>query len=314
MRVVQEEYIRQMKKCIVMQEMHNPHNFARFFQCKVPSRLNKYTYPYFGVVASKKYNYMKYKSRILNGHWCSNADIAELTAIFSKKSLEFMQKTFLNTKRESLRLPLLLDDMKKEQNLHCESCAKNMQLQWRDHLVSEIRRKLKETHNIFTSDIKEYNESRLKNIIQRFELILNNFMREFADSSIRNWVAFIKSFTVPKGDELWEISKEALLCVKLEIKKPKSEDDKKKRSKTLKKEAGEEENEVVDDTSKRICYQPNLKECEDFMLEGLEMMRKTTNSFLCLEKDLVTFLNLPDKSSFELTNDFPWLIEARTKI
>lgn len=109
------------------------------------------------MVASKKYNYMKYKNRILNGHWCSNADIAELTAIFSKKSLEFMQKTFLNTKRDSLRLPLLLDEMKKEQTNHCESCSKNMQLQWRDHLVSEIRRKLKETHNIFMSDYNEYN-------------------------------------------------------------------------------------------------------------------------------------------------------------
>lgn len=50
------------------------------------------------------------------------------------------------------------------------------------------------------------------------------------------------------------------------------------------------------------------------MLDCLEMMRKTTNEFLCLEKDLVTFLNLEKKSSFELTADFPWLIEARAKI
>ena len=43
-------------------------------------------------------------------------------------------------------------------------------------------------------------------------------------------------------------------------------------------------------------------------------MRKTTNEFLCLEKDLVTFLNLPDKPSFELNQDFPWLQEARSQI
>jgi len=40
-------------------------------------------------------------------------------------------------------------------------------------------------------------------------------------------------------------------------------------------------------------------------------MRKTTNEFLCLEKDLVTFLNLPDKSSFELVNDFVWIQDAK---
>ena len=43
-------------------------------------------------------------------------------------------------------------------------------------------------------------------------------------------------------------------------------------------------------------------------------MRKTTNDFLCLEKDLVTFLNLPDRSSFELNAEFPWLKEARAQI
>ena len=128
MRVVQEEYIRQMKKCIIMNEMHDPASFAKYLAVKVPIRLNKYTYPYFGVVASKKYNYMKYKTRIFNAHWCSDADVAELTAIFSKKSLEFMQKRYMNTVRESLRLPLQLEEMKKEQTAHCDSISKNMQI------------------------------------------------------------------------------------------------------------------------------------------------------------------------------------------
>ena len=153
MRVVQEEYIRQMKKCLVMQEMQDPANFGKFIAAKIPIRINKYTYPYFGVVASKQYAYMKFKNRIYNAHWCSDADVAELTAIFSKKSLEFMEKRYMNTDREQLRLPLQLEDMKKEQSTHCDSISKNMQIQWREFLVSEIRRKLRETHNIFESDL-----------------------------------------------------------------------------------------------------------------------------------------------------------------
>jgi len=58
---------------------------------------------------------MKYKNRIYNNHWCSDDDVSELTAIFSKKSLEFIFKRYMNTERETLRLPLLLEDMKKEQ-------------------------------------------------------------------------------------------------------------------------------------------------------------------------------------------------------
>ena len=125
---------------------------------------------------------------------------------------------------------------------------------------------------------------------------------------------------MPKLDknELWDLSKEALLSVKLEILKPTvNKDDKKKKRTTKKKEddaEGEAQEEEEDDTQKRIRYKPNLKECEEFMLNCLEQMRGTTNDFLCLEKDLVTFLNLRDKSSFELQPDFPWLQEARAQI
>lgn len=54
-------------------------------------------------------------------------------------------------------------------------------------------------------------------------------MREFSDLSILNWVSFIKSFTNPKLDqgELWNLSTEALLTVKLEILKPVAQKDSK---------------------------------------------------------------------------------------
>ena len=78
-------------------------------------------------------------------------------------------------------------------------------------------------------------------------------MREFADSSIKDWVAFIKSFTVPKEGELWNVSKEALLCVKLEILKPSIKDSKKKRS-TIPRKPEDPEEEEQDDNAKRIRY------------------------------------------------------------
>ena len=71
-------------------------------------------------------------------------------------------------------------------------------------------------------------------------------------------------------------------------------------------------NEIEDEDSLiKVRYQPNLSDCEGFVLDCLEKMRTTTNEFGQLEKDLVTFLNLPQKSSFELPSDFKWLVEAR---
>ena len=198
MRVVQEEYIRQMKKCIVMKEMHDPAQFAKFLKLKVPIRLNKKTSPYFGVVRCPKYNFLDYQSEILKIHWCSDPNVADLTRIFSKKCIEFLSKRFMQTDRRFLALPLKLTDMKEAQKEHYESIQKNMKNEWREFLVSEIRRKLREAHNIFESQEDQYLKSQLKRIIVRFELILNSFLREFVHTSINDWVAFIKTFTKPK--------------------------------------------------------------------------------------------------------------------
>ena len=75
-------------------------------------------------------------------------------------------------------------------------------------------------------------------------------MREFSDLSISDWVVFIRSFTVPKLDqgELWDLSKEALLSVKLEILKPVAKEDKKKRKAAKKEEGDAEADPEEDDT------------------------------------------------------------------
>jgi hypothetical protein len=65
MRVVQEEFIRQMKKCLVLNEMQDPENFAKFEKLKIPIRFSKKTAPYFGVVRCQKYNFIYYQNEIL---------------------------------------------------------------------------------------------------------------------------------------------------------------------------------------------------------------------------------------------------------
>ena len=57
LRVVEEEYIRQMKKCVILSEMENPDNYEKFQKMKIPIRLTKKTSPYFGVVRCPKYNF-----------------------------------------------------------------------------------------------------------------------------------------------------------------------------------------------------------------------------------------------------------------
>lgn len=112
MRVVQEEYIRQMKKCIVLKQMQDPSTHAMFIKNKVPIRFRKKTSPYFGVVRCPKYKFGDYQNEILHVHWCSDEDMESITRIFTKKCIEYENQRYLNTNKTILKLPNELKELK----------------------------------------------------------------------------------------------------------------------------------------------------------------------------------------------------------
>jgi hypothetical protein len=189
-----------MKKCIVLKEMQDTTNHEKFFKLKIPIRFSKKTAPYFGVVRCPKYNFSQYLDEIIKQHWSSDADLVGMTKIFTKKCIDFLEFRYLNTNKTVLKLPRELSDINKIQNSHHQSVSQNMLIQWRDFLIGEIQDKLRRNHNFFEANGANYEASPLKRIINRFEYIMNTYLREFVRISIEDWVAFIKTFTLPKYD------------------------------------------------------------------------------------------------------------------
>jgi hypothetical protein len=118
MRVVEEEYVRQMKKCIVLKEMQDTTTHDKFKKLKIPIRLPKRTAPYFGVVRCPKYNFAQNLEEIIKLHWSSDADLVGMTKIFTKKCIDFLEFRYLNTNKVALKLPRELSDLNKIQNSH----------------------------------------------------------------------------------------------------------------------------------------------------------------------------------------------------
>ena len=139
MRVVEEEYVRQMKKCIILKEMQEPVNHPKFLKLKIPIRLSRRTAPYFGVVKiGTKFNFGKNLDDVKKEHWSSDSDLVGMTKIFTKKCIDFLEFRYLNTNKTSLKLPRELSELQKMQNSHHQSVSQNMLIQWRDYLIGEI--------------------------------------------------------------------------------------------------------------------------------------------------------------------------------
>lgn len=89
LRVVEEEYIRQMKKCVILKQMEDPANYQKFARQKVPIRLSKKTSPYFGVVRCPKYSFSYHYEEIKNQHFSSDEALVSMTRIFIQKCIDF---------------------------------------------------------------------------------------------------------------------------------------------------------------------------------------------------------------------------------
>jgi hypothetical protein len=97
---------------------------------------------------------------------------------------------------------------------------------------------------------------------------MNTYLREFVRVSIEDWVAFMKSFTVPitKRGELWQVPTTPMIVIHLNFKM--AEKDEKKKKKTTKKKDGNAEvgpaADESDDDQNKITFFPKLDKVEKF--------------------------------------------------
>jgi len=139
-----------------------------------------------------------------------------------------------------------------------------MMIQWRDYLIGEIQDKLRRNHNFFEGSNDTYELSQLKRIITRFEYILNTYLREFVQLSIKDWVEFIKVFTMPdpNNDDLWRINDQSFVIIHLSIKKKEKKKKGEKKKVDKKKEEEQHEEESDDEDKNKVVYKPSIQDCQ----------------------------------------------------
>jgi hypothetical protein len=152
-------------------------------------------------------------------HWNKDKNQVGVTEKLVIRSLRILDQRFMKTDTTSLRLPKELKDLIIEQNAHHASVQQNIAVQWRDYFLAEIPDDLKNNHHFYETQMEVYQDSELKRIITRFELLLHSYLREFVRQSIDDWVGFIKSFTKPNYEkgELWELSHTQMVTIHLSI-------------------------------------------------------------------------------------------------
>lgn len=108
---------------------------------------------------------------------------------------------------------------------------------------------------------------------------MHSYMREFVWLSVDDWVRFIESFTQPNREkgELWEVTKEPLVILSIEVlenkKNTKDKTKDKKGKKDDKKNKEKEEEEPA-----QIIFKPSLDDVLAFFKSAFNMIIDSTNS------------------------------------
>ena len=213
-RVAEEEYFRQMKKCLILKDMEDPASHEKYMALRLPIRLHHRTAPPKGVVDIEPYNYnTDFKTFERDSSWMEKEAVNCVMKIFAKQFESFQKLTFMQTSRDIIRPPIRLSELKTLEDGYYLGVYKNIKRHWREVLVNELRENLQEKdkekpvglYEFFSMSEQQYEECDLKRIITRFDLIFNTHIRNFVKHSINDWVTFIKSFTIPKGNLLRSI-------------------------------------------------------------------------------------------------------------
>lgn len=284
LRVVEEEYIRQMKKCIVLRDFQSCSTHEKYEELKVPIRLPSRSARYLGVIPIPKYEYDRNFQSFSSNHWSKDLKQVIVTEKLIIRSLKLLNQHFMNTNKSSLKLPYELKELISVQKSHHSTVKQNILVQWRDYFIAEIQDDLKANHFFFEAEMSNYRDSELKKVITRFEFLFQTYIRNFVKQSIDDWVEFIRSFTVPnysKG-ELWRLSTTPLIIIHLNV-----HINKKQKKEKGKPEPPPKPDEIPDNT---VVLKPSLEECADFIRSAFSKCIETTNQIKFLESELMPFL------------------------
>ena len=293
MYLIGEDYIKSMKKWIILLKMRNPQNDPEFISKRIFIRRPKFEIPYFGILRLPYESYQTIKKTLEKIHWYRIPEVVQVNKITAAKCYSFLEQRFLST--SSLNKAIKLKDLYKDLEAHFKAMWTEISIRWREFLISETQDKMSEKYKFFEVDEKEYEKDGLDYILHRLDFIFRTNMQEFADLSIIDWVEFLSLFSEKFTKK--KVKDKPLIILNLHLEK--SSGKSKKSS---------------DERSGTINFKPTIDEAKKVILECIDWIIQGTNRIDNLHCTLVPFMNFKPEPSFNLMEDYPMIVWAREQI
>lgn len=190
-RTVEAEYLREMKKCIVMREMMDDNNRQKFRNKRIKLRRNKKVIPYLGIIGkilpqgkfSGFDSYFEFmRESLKQRHISKQGKLIEAVNIFSVRNANYVTYRLFDTNVNVSNMPFELASFIDLQKQFHEAAVKSLNIQWREYLVTEVADVIRcQNFPLAISNIEEYRrpgKNQLQRFLQRLDLMYRHAVQD----------------------------------------------------------------------------------------------------------------------------------------
>lgn len=302
--IVSQDYIRQMKKCRILNELQEINNLESFFKrnIKYKSFFMKIKTPKIGIVSDSRSNIpVKAKIKKLNKESLfENNEVTDVIVHFLE-ICETMKKNKIlihDIADESL-LPLTQNHFEEIYLKYNDKVSDTIHSICKHTLKNAITEKLsnsnieKEKNQFRFFEEVDYQKSRIRKVLQFFNLILRTKIEELTKSSINHFLIFIRKFSPCNYDKNHFYESHIPLFI------------------TDIKVANKEE---MKDLKTIFSFTPSIEKYRHSLITAYKHIQKVVNEITDLMSPCIRPLTLKPQLVFELTDDYPLFKEGLDEI
>jgi len=309
-KVIRQDYLRQMKQCRMLLEMQVQEYEATFElrSLRIRPFYKSIKTPLTGINIGKR-NQKEFaeKRRFLNQKsFFEDKYLADVVVQFLKECEKLKKMKILLHKIEEDKLPLTAKEFKKVMEKHnttseynvTTTCAHTLRNLIMDGLMGiEIEKKKIKKYDFYMVEPAQFPGSKVKRVLQYFNLILYNKLKELINISIESFISYFRCFSEfdPKNTDCLE-PKIPLFVTKIKI-YSKEDSDKVKKDKSS--------NKAKESVDKLIIFDPPLGVFKEKLTSAFTHIKDVISKITDLMSSSIKVLELTPKKIFDLSDDYP---------
>lgn len=307
-KVIRQDYLRQMKKCRMLLEMQVQEFEATFElrSLKIRPFYKSIKTPLSGINIGKK-NLREFaeKRKFLNQKsFFEDKYLANVIVQFLKECEKLKKMKILLHAIEEEKLPLSVEEFVKVIKKHNDtseynvitSCVNTLRNLIMDGLSSiEIEKKKIKKYDFYMVEPTQFPNSKIKRVLQYFNLILYNKLKELINISIESFMRYFRRFSEFDAKNTECLEPEIPLFV-TKIKINHKEDEKGKKSKS---------NKTDESVDKLIIFDPPLGVFKDKLTSAFTHIKGVTAKIIDLISLSIKVIELMPRKIFDLKDDYP---------